>query len=380
LLLAYINVKSLSWRPKLRLGLISIVVVTIMILSFAVEVRNQYFAFDQKLAHRKWQLMDVVIKSPAFMEIPDGSTVLAPTLSSPVRGIAAVFAGDWSDYVKYKSGKRLQFVDDQCKTDVPCYSLVFRQEPNSDNQFIVLNKIRQSGLLVSDEMTIYSMPTQDSAVIIGSFVPGEFAPKLKINGVAISNVGSGLFSSKFFSSSAYDNVMTAKITGNIDLLPEQMTISHYMVEPRLRPFSAELTEGIDFTDTDLPNFVKYIQGLSGLEPWGRWSDAALAPSVQIALKVPLPNHFDLVFNARAFEPNTGQDLSVKIGTQIHYFKLKTEPSEYRQSIDLADEKVSSIEFLPPKPTSPQQLGMGADNRLLGIGLISLRFENLQGKK
>ena len=159
-----------------------------------------------------------------------------------------------------------------------------------------------------------------------------------------------------------------------------MQKADYFVDNLGVHYSGTYSDEIDFTRTDLPNFVKYIQGLSGLEPWGRWSDAALAPSVQIALKVPLPNHFDLVFNAQAFGPNTGQVLSVKIGTQIHYFKLKTEPSEYRKSIDLADEKVSSIEFLPPKPTSPQQLGMGSDNRLLGIGLISLRFENIQGKK
>lgn len=120
--------------------------------------------------------------------------------------------------------------------------------------------------------------------------------------------------------------------------------------------------------------------MSTPEPWGRWSDANLAPSVLISLQRSLPKHFDLKFNAQAFGPNAGQDLLVKIGSQMHYFNLKAEPSEYFKSIDLGDEKVSSIEFLPPKPTSPQQLGIGADNRLLGIGLISLRFEDLQGKK
>ena len=72
LLLAYMNAKSLSWHPGLRRALISIGMIAIMALSFAVEVRNQYFAFDQKLSHRKWELMDEVIQSPAFMGIPDG--------------------------------------------------------------------------------------------------------------------------------------------------------------------------------------------------------------------------------------------------------------------------------------------------------------------
>ena len=380
LLLAYINTKSLLWHPMLRLTIISIMVVAIMALSFAVEMRNQYFALDQKLAHRKWQLMDKVIKSPNFMEVPDGSTIFAPSLLSSTRGYAAVLADDWSNYVKFKTGKKVYFADSKCQGSVNCFVLVFRQESHSDNQFIVLKKTKQPDSLVSDELTIYAMPSQDRAVIIGSFVPGEVAPKLKINDVTISNVGAGLFSSKLSSASAGDNVMTAKITGNVDMLPEQITISNYMVEPRLRSFSAELTEGIDFTDTDFPNFVKYIQGLSGLEPWGRWSDATLAESITVGLQESLPNHFDLVFTANAFGPNTDQNLTVKIGTQIYYFKLKKEPSDYRTSIDLGDEKVSSIVFLPPKPTSPQQLGIGADNRLLGIGLISLRFENMQGKK
>lgn len=249
LLLAYTNAKSLSWHPMLRLGLISIIVVVIMTLSFAVEIRNQYYAMDQKLAHRKWQLMDVVIKSPDFMEIPDGSNILAPTLLSTARGngYASVFAADWSDYLKYKLGKNVQFiVDGQCKADVNCYSLIFRQEPNSDNQFIVLSKIKKSGSLVSDEMTIYAMPKQQRATIIGTFVPSEGYPKLKINGVPITNVGGGLFSSKFSNTSAYENAMVAKIAGNIDLMPEQITISHFTVQPHLRSMSEELAEGIDF--------------------------------------------------------------------------------------------------------------------------------------
>lgn len=243
LVVAYMNVKSRSWRPKLRLALISTGVIAIMALSFAVEVRNQYIAFDQKLSQRKWQLMDVVIKSPAFMEIPDGSAVVAPTLTAHHRGIAVVPANYWSQYTKYKTGRYVQFVDDKCKDKVPCYSLVFRQEPHSDNQFIVLAKIKRPDSLVSSELTIYSMPNQANTVLVGSFVSGEVPPQLVINGVSVDNVSSGLFSSDLPRASGDGLVQTARVTGNVDIFPDQITLSHYSVVPRMRPLSVELGDG-----------------------------------------------------------------------------------------------------------------------------------------
>ena len=241
--LAYINVRSRSWHPKLRLALILIGVIAVMAISFTVEVWNQYIAFDQKLSHRKWQLMDVVIKSPAFMEIPDGSTVIASTLTAHQRGIAWAPADYWSKYIKYKTGKNVQFVDDKCKSGLPCYALVFRQERHADKQFIVLAKVKHPDLLDADELSIYSMPDQASAVLVGSFMPGKLSPKLIINGEPVANIstnaGIGLFSSNLPYAAGDGLVQTARVTGNVGIFPNNITISHYGVEPRLRPLSAK---------------------------------------------------------------------------------------------------------------------------------------------
>lgn len=148
----------------------------------------------------------------------------------------------------------------------------------------------------------------------------------------------------------------------------------YIVDHLGARYPAPFAQGIDFTRPDFPISVKNVLGLSGSEPWGRWSDANLAPSVLIVLKDPLPNRFNLVFSVQPFGPNSSQDLVVKIGTKVHNFKLVDGLFEYRKSIDLGGEKISTIDFLPPQPISPQQLSVGSDNRKLGIGLVSLRFD------
>ncbi len=239
LLLAYMNAKSRAWHPRLRLAVVSLVVAAMMSVSFAVELRNQYFAFEQKLAHRKWQLMEVLVNSPAFMEIPEGTTVVAPTLVSHHRDHATVSADDWSNYVKYKTGKHLRFDKNKCKSGDQCYQLVFRQAPQSDNQFVILQKTKHIDSLTSTALTIYSMPTQTNAVIVGSFIPGKLAAKLEMNGKPLTNVGSGVFSSMFPADADHGLAQTVSMAGNVEIIPEQIIISPYSVEPRLRPLADE---------------------------------------------------------------------------------------------------------------------------------------------
>jgi phosphoglycerol transferase len=168
---------------------------------------------------------------------------------------------------------------------------------------------------------------------------------------------------------------------NLDgLSPEQlMKKAGYIVDRLGVRYDATYADGIDFTRQELPIFIKDIQGLSGSEPWGRWSDANLSPSVLFDFREPLPMRFNMVFSAQPFGPNTDQDLVVKMGTQIHHFKMQRGQIEYQKTIDLEGQQVTRIEFLPPMPASPQELNMSSDNRKLGIGLIHLRFEKIPSK-
>lgn len=256
LLAAYLNVKSRTWKPRLRFIMITMMFFVVVFLSFAVEVRNQYLAFDQKLSHRKWQLMDAVIKSPEFVQIPDGSIVLAPTLTAHRRGIAKADAGYWSDYVKYKTGKNVQFKDDQCDIDLSCYALVFQQALHADHQFVVLAKMTPPKLLFSSELAIYYMPSEAGKVMMGSFLAKDNAPKLQVNDVDVSHVVDGLFLFTLPNIAHADFVQTAKVKGNIEIYPDQITASSYGFLPRIDPFSINLGEGF-YEWEAIPNAPKW---------------------------------------------------------------------------------------------------------------------------
>lgn len=162
-------------------------------------------------------------------------------------------------------------------------------------------------------------------------------------------------------------------TNKIDLLShdEIMRQADFYADKLGTRYPGTLSEGIDFRRKNFPTFVKNILGLSGAEEEGRWSDANLHPSVRVDFFDPLPRRFTLMINTLAFGPNAGQFMKIKIGAQNHFIKIPIGPLESRLNIDLGTEKASTIEFYPPKPTSPYQLGMSPDRRLLGVGFKQL---------
>ena len=140
-------------------------------------------------------------------------------------------------------------------------------------------------------------------------------------------------------------------------------------------YKATFADGIDFRRLDYPSFVKDIQGLSELEVWGRWSDANLAPVVSLDFNLPLPSHFNLIFTAQAFGPNVNKDLVINIGKQSYSFKVSSSLTEFHKAIDLGNDMVTHIEFVPSVPVSPKNLNLSEDRRMLGIGISNLRFQS-----
>ncbi len=134
-------------------------------------------------------------------------------------------------------------------------------------------------------------------------------------------------------------------------------------------YSADLMSGIDFTRNGLPDFIDDAQGLYAVEPWGRWS------SQQAVFKFidPLPQKFTLILNAKIFGANDHEPTLVRVGSREYNIPLTEDISEIRLDVDLAGESADSITFVPPKPVSPMQLTGGSDNRILGIGFVSMRI-------
>ena len=141
-------------------------------------------------------------------------------------------------------------------------------------------------------------------------------------------------------------------------------------------YVATLAEGIDFKKEGYPDFINEVSGMSGFEPWGRWSDADAGGSVvRFTFRDKLPEAFNLVLTANAFGPNDGKPILVKAGqvTQEWIIINGAEPGTYTIKFEKVDS--NTLEFTPPEPTSPlSQTKDNPDPRKLGIGFVSLKIE------
>lgn len=119
--------------------------------------------------------------------------------------------------------------------------------------------------------------------------------------------------------------------------------------------------------------IKSTLGLSSIESWGRWSDANRSPSVKLELHRPLTGKIRLKIIARALQ---NQSLTIDIGgikqtIAIERFKDKEFSLDYN-----LESPTSIIELTPSDPQSPKNLRMNDDTRVLGVGLVSIVFEQL----
>lgn len=114
-----------------------------------------------------------------------------------------------------------------------------------------------------------------------------------------------------------------------------------------------------------------LRGMSGQEPWGRWSNEK---TVQIEYGKALPRALTLRFEANAYGPNAQQDFIVRIGAQSQRVRVPDQPGPLSLDFDTSgSDHLITIEV--PQPVSPHQLGYGDDARPLGIGLRWLAVDD-----
>jgi hypothetical protein len=134
-------------------------------------------------------------------------------------------------------------------------------------------------------------------------------------------------------------------------------------------YDSTLAEGIDFAKQGYPSFLDKVTGVSGYEPWGRWTDGKEAT---FKFKQKLPKKFTLELTAQAFGPNINAPLTVQIGKVKKQITLtRGQPSTYTLAVEGIN--TDSITLVPAKPISPKSLGGSEDTRLLGVGLIKLKI-------
>jgi len=133
-------------------------------------------------------------------------------------------------------------------------------------------------------------------------------------------------------------------------------------------YEATLAEGIDFRKPGYPRGVVEVRGMSGHEPWGRWTDST---ETRFTFSEPLPKSFVLVIMGGAVGPNVGRPVGVKIGAQTKSFIFSADPFKTQpeiQSVEFTSANtVNTIELQTPHLWRPT-----GDPRNLGIALIALR--------
>jgi len=131
------------------------------------------------------------------------------------------------------------------------------------------------------------------------------------------------------------------------------------------------TRMVDFREKNYPPDVARVSGIWDHEPWGRWTVGARAV---LQFKKALPSTFQLKLQTiEAFGPNAGIPIVVRAGSIQREFTV-TRPNELILLDFEGVVNADRIEFVIPKPTSPKELCMSEDPRMLGLRLVSLAIE------
>lgn len=151
------------------------------------------------------------------------------------------------------------------------------------------------------------------------------------------------------------------------------TLAMYRMTPRgtealaLRDVRLPIDTPIRLDGVDLGPLVKETSGLSDFEPWGRWTEGRTA---RIELVQPLPLRFTLRIEIVTAMPQTVKSgLIGRVGGVDRWFKL--EPGVTVDLPFVLSTSTRTIEIVVPNPVSPKSLGMGEDERMLGVGIKSI---------
>ena len=127
-------------------------------------------------------------------------------------------------------------------------------------------------------------------------------------------------------------------------------------------FSRTSPDAIRFSRPLRSDVVSTVNGLSGMEPGGRWSDAN---QVELEMASPLPPVFQFNLTASAFGPNADLPFTIRIGSDVQSFRLPATKIDVSLRFHTnGDQRKIVIEV--PKPTSPSSIGFNGDTRQLGI--------------
>ena len=121
---------------------------------------------------------------------------------------------------------------------------------------------------------------------------------------------------------------------------------------------------IDFSKP-YDGFVTGTEGLSTIEPFGRWSDGK---HVVLHLNTVLPRSVRLMIRASSYGDNAGLPFVLRIGEASAPFRVPNHPMKSTIVTLETDGAQRSIVIEVPHPVSPQEADGSSDTRKLGIAL------------
>lgn len=163
--------------------------------------------------------------------------------------------------------------------------------------------------------------------------------------------------------------MAAIFAGCDDGNTQKVATSQQM-QQEVKPKEPLPPTGVEFnlSASALPGYV-VVSGLSAAESWGRWSDS---DQVVFRFGSNLPEKFALVISAKAYGPNAGLAIPVKVGGQVLEMKLSADITTDIRLEFFPNTISDNIEIIVPYPTVPKN----GDLRALGIAFGSVKIEPL----
>ena len=229
-------------------------------------------------------------------------------------------------------------------------------------------------------VTTRSRTYADVFVQAGQLLRTQY-PDVARHGQLVGDQHAGLLKAKFYADSNALEVVATNPSGNFDkgldwTRDSAVLFDDWELPPgsyhRKRAYEGFTVYWLRKRDTldfskPLPASVKSTRGLAAPESFGRWSQDK---EVVLVLNEPISGDLQVTIEASAFGPNVGQPFSIALGDVEQPLLLGTTAQAHTLYFpDVADAR--SLVIRVPQPTSPQQLGIGQDPRLLGISLVRL---------
>lgn len=113
---------------------------------------------------------------------------------------------------------------------------------------------------------------------------------------------------------------------------------------------------------------KRLAGFADPEPFGRWTTSETAC---VELAAPLPSAFGVTVSCLAFGPNVGRDLTLAAGGQTRLIRLTDAGLQTYAAMFSEVTSTTTLTFGIPAPTRPCDIGVGDDDRRLGVAVATL---------